>query len=941
MIPNKLSATFAALAPALGNHLWQSTLFAIAAGVLTLILRKNHARARYWLWLAASMKFLIPFSLLIGLGSRLAWSRGTVGTNAGLYFAMDKVGQPFTQPAISIISRVPPSSVSSSLIQLLPSFLAAVWLGGFLAVVFVWYLRWRRVSRALRHAEPLREGREVETLLRLQRIAGRGKPIEMFLSGDSLEPGIFGMAWPVLVWPKGISERLGDAHLEAILAHEVWHVRRRDNLAAALHMFVEAVFWFHPLVWWLGARLVEERERACDEAVLESGSDRQIYAESILKICEFCVGSPLACISGVSGADLKNRIARIMTERVARQLDFSRKLLLSAAGLVAVAVPIAIGLLSAMRTQAQSQAQSTATIVPKFEVASIKPSNGTPMAGFEIVGKPFTGIMWKADRLMATNFTLRGLIRVAYAVQDEQISGGSDWINSEGFDIDAKVGKSVVDEMPKLGRVHGVSGRTRMLQALLADRFKLSLHSETKEIPVFALVIAKNGLKLQEAKPGDTYPNGIKGPAERPIGTGTLVEPERGTLVGQGVPVSDLVENLSQELGGRIIVDKTGLKGKYDFTLRVAPEESQAAIFTALQEQLGLKLETQKLPIDVLVIDHAEKPAEPQAQNAAAISPVSEAVSPKPNKSDNAPVGINSQPQNTAAIAPSYEITSIKSNKFNNPTGRIELHTQNTITEPRYEVASIKPNKSTGDMISLMGRPDGFTGTNITLQMLIRNAYEVEDNQISGGPSWIESEKYDIEAKMDGAVADELRKLGEDQSMLERQRMLQALLADRFKLSIHFEAKEGPAYALVIAKNGPKLQEAKPGESYANGIKGFDGLPIGPRKTRMASGELTVQALPMVTVARLLSMHLGRTVLDKTGLMGSYDFTLLWTPEEGETAVFNGPKYSQVRADSTRPDSSGPSIFAAIQEQLGLKLESQKGPVKFLVIDHVERPSDN
>ncbi len=234
---------------------------------------------------------------------------------------------------------------------------------------------------------------------------------------------------------------------------------------------------------------------------------------------------------------------------------------------------------------------------------------------------------------MATNFTLRGLIRVAYAVQDEQISGGSDWINSEGFDIDAKVGKSVVDEMQKLGRVHGVSGRTRMLQALLADRFKLSLHSETKEIPVFALVIAKNGLKLQEAKPGNTYPNGIKGPAGRPIGAGTLVEPERGKLVGQGVPVSDLVENLSQELGGRIIVDKTGLKGKYDFTLQVAPDESQSAIFTALQEQLGLKLETQKLPIEVLVIDHAEKPSEPQAQISSAPVLLFEEASIKLNKS--------------------------------------------------------------------------------------------------------------------------------------------------------------------------------------------------------------------------------------------------------------------------------------------------------------------
>jgi hypothetical protein len=127
----------------------------------------------------------------------------------------------------------------------------------------------------------------------------------MLLSRTSLEPGIFGIFRPVLVWPQGISERLEDAHLEAVLAHELWHVRRRDNLADAVHMLVEAIFWFYPLVWWMGAWLMEERERACDEAVLESGGDPKVYAESILKICEFCVASPLACVSGVTGADLK------------------------------------------------------------------------------------------------------------------------------------------------------------------------------------------------------------------------------------------------------------------------------------------------------------------------------------------------------------------------------------------------------------------------------------------------------------------------------------------------------------------------------------------------------------------------------------------------------------------------------------------------------------
>jgi bla regulator protein blaR1 len=174
-------------------------------------------------------------------------------------------------------------------------------------VILVWYERWRRISAAMRAAEPLREGREVDTLRRLERSGNMRQRIRMLISRASLEPGIFGILRPVLVWPEGISEHLEDAHLEAILAHELWHLRRRENLAAAVHMVVEAILWFRPLVWWLGARLLEERERACDERVLELGSERQIYAESILRVCEFCLGSPLACVSGVTGADLKKR----------------------------------------------------------------------------------------------------------------------------------------------------------------------------------------------------------------------------------------------------------------------------------------------------------------------------------------------------------------------------------------------------------------------------------------------------------------------------------------------------------------------------------------------------------------------------------------------------------------------------------------------------------
>src|SRR6266550_70702 len=418
MIPEYLPATWTAFAAALGDHLWQSTLFAVVAGLLTLILRNNHARARYWLWLAASMKFLIPFSLLVAMGSHLPWSHGSAVTKAGLYLAMEEVSQPFSQPAMTVISRATPSTISPSVIHLLPGLLGAAWLCGFLVVLSVWYLRWRGISVAIREAVPLREGREVEALRRLERMGGMRTRIEMLLSRASLEPGIFGIARPVLVWPERISERLEDVHLEAILAHEVWHVRRRDNLAAAIHMAVESVFWFHPLVWWLGAQLVEERERACDEEVLELGNERQVYAESILKVCEFCVGSPLACVSGVTGADLKKRIFRIMTEGVSCKLDFSRKLLLSAAGLFAVAVPIVFGVLKPPQSRAASQAQSGAAFASAFEIASITPNkNGEPMAGFKIKGRPAHAIMWQPDRFMATNFSLPMLLQTFYDVQ--------------------------------------------------------------------------------------------------------------------------------------------------------------------------------------------------------------------------------------------------------------------------------------------------------------------------------------------------------------------------------------------------------------------------------------------------------------------------------------------------------------------------------------------
>lgn len=261
---------------------------------------------------------------------------------------------------------------------------------------------------------------------------------------------------------------------------------------------------------------------------------------------------------------------------------------------------------------------------------------------------------------------------------------------------------------------------------------------------------------------------------------------------------------------------------------------------------------------------------------------------------------------------------------------------------PAFEVVSIKLNKSGTNLFRATYTPDGFTATNIPVLMLIRLAYRLTsslDDQFTGAPNWIKSERYDIQAKVSDSDVAELRKLSPDQHGL----MLQTLLADRFNLKAHTETKELPVYALVVAKNGPEIQEAKPGDTYPDGFKGAgpDGRG-GTGLIHMGPGQITGQGIPIASLAVVLTQKVGRTVLDKTGLTGKYDFTLKWTPEEIQAPMSKGVEGGGQGPDSaSHADSSGPSIFTAIQEQLGLKLESQKGPVESLVIDHVERPSAN
>jgi bla regulator protein blaR1 len=263
-----------------------------------------------------------------------------------------------------------------------------------------------------------------------------------------------------------------------------------------------------------------------------------------------------------------------------------------------------------------------------------------------------------------------------------------------------------------------------------------------------------------------------------------------------------------------------------------------------------------------------------------------------------------------------------------------------------FEVATIKPSDPNTPGITFRNAPGSIDIRGATLGILIEQAYDVRDFQISGGPGWVNSDRYDVMAKTErgNAAPPDAGNFQDPRKQMEQQReRLRALLTDRFRLKIRRDTKEMQAYALTPAKGGPKLKESKVEEPtpVPDGSKAPQ-RPRGPM-IRIGRGQITGQSITLDFLVRLLAQQVGRPVVDKTGLAGTYDLTLEWTPEPVQGAGPGiAPPGEPQRSDNPAPaDSSGTSIFVAVQEQLGLKLESQKTPVEVIVIESVEKPSEN
>jgi uncharacterized protein (TIGR03435 family) len=578
------------------NHLWQSSVAVLAVWLLTLTMRRNRAEVRYWLWLAASVKFLIPFAVLVSIGQQLQWRTvPVITTPPQLSVMMNQFSGP-VQALVPATTRME----SSGTPDLLPSILMGVWLCGAALGLGHWLRLFRRMNAV----------RSSATFLPLD------FSIPVLSCQGRVEPGVLGIWKPVLLLPEGISDRLAPTQLKAVLAHELCHVRRRDNLTGAIHILVEIVFWFHPLVWLIRARLLAERERACDEDVLRA-SDANAYAEGILTVCRLYLESPLA-VAGVTGSNLRKRIEDILMNRPVTSIHAFKKFVLVTVGVSAVAAPIFIGVFGAQSVRAQSEPAGHLA----FAAASIHENNAArgDMNLQFLPGGKFTG----------RRMTLAMLVAAAYDLpfQSPRLTGGPEWVYNTHFDIQAAAEEGAIPAgAPPKVRDEQIRA---MLRTLVADRFKVTISRATKGLPLYAITVRNGGAKLESSSTDtETCSSQATTVGDRRACHNFSGGPGSG-LHGDAVTVSDLASRLSA-WADRPVIDKTGLMGLYTIQTEgwvpMRPQaplppgatptaESQAfedpsrpTLFQVL-DRLGLKLEPQTGPVEIFVIQHAEQPAE-------------------------------------------------------------------------------------------------------------------------------------------------------------------------------------------------------------------------------------------------------------------------------------------------------------------------------------------
>jgi beta-lactamase regulating signal transducer with metallopeptidase domain len=432
--------------------------------LLCVACRRNRARLRYGLWFVASAKFLVPFAMLAAAGGLLEWQqapapmRSVVATSGVRDF-----NAPFTAMWVDPTT----TATAAAQLQWIAPLLFGVWFCGFAAITLRRVKQWREIRAALLASTPFAAAATVP--------AG----IEIRTVRTVLEPGVVGLRRAVILLPAGIDSYLTADQFAAVVAHEICHVRRRDNLTAAIHMLVETVFWFHPMVWWIGARLVSTREQACDEHVVAETAEPIAYAEGIASVCRRYVEAPHMAVPGVGGADVKARIDAILAHRLGLRLTLPRRLVLATVATLSLLVPVVTGAIEAAAFaagQLNNPLIAAADPESRFEVISIKLADAS--------AQPRLGMT--PGRIDLAAVPVRMVVAMVLPIR--RVFGWPDGIDTERYTISAKMPDGASQAAMQVA-----------IRNLLKDRFKLVTREETRELPIYNLVLARSDGRLGPA----------------------------------------------------------------------------------------------------------------------------------------------------------------------------------------------------------------------------------------------------------------------------------------------------------------------------------------------------------------------------------------------------------------------------------------------------------
>lgn len=787
---------------------------------------------------------------------------------------------------------------------------------------------------------------------------------------------------PVLILPRGWTD-WAPAQLDVVLAHEHEHARRHDPLVQWLALLNRAVFWFHPLSWWLERKLAALAESACDATVIASGHSPQDYAECLLEMARSLTraGRRLNVVGmEMPGSSLKRRVRQIFNGLPMTPLSPVR---VSCTVIFCVMSSVIFAAGTPARRSTQQQ-----TLEQKFDLATIKPCprDAVPPPG-RSGGWPKRAQV-SPDLARWECLTVEDLVFLAYARSDttnrllnnknvrrpddpEPVRGGPSWARSERFTIEAKA-TAVADQATLTGP---------MLRTLLEDRFQLKTHRATEDQPVYVLTLTKAGLnrdKVKPTAPGDcvTRVPGVPlppaGQGGYPCGGQNFAELQGGVkrVIWTGTTLKDFL-NVNGGLMDRVVIDRTGIDGQFNIQFDFVPDDrtpgypwptdSSAAgtgrsVFKALEE-IGLHLEPSKAPAEYIAIDRVERPKSNDAD--ADVMPSPRGQGSGPFVPEARQTGQTVPPPAVPAMPIKYEAVLIKPCDPSAQSGG----GRGAGVSQRF---AISPGYASWGCVTLEQLIDLAWGGGTFPNNALANTIRVPPGwrpdapkRIRGGPSWIDDERFEIEIRLSGDTTNLTGSAHHNAVANAMLPALRAMLADRFQLKLQKMTEEQPMYALAVAKTGLTITSTAPERCWERSRfvrpedavppPGFEGvLPCDFGAERGQIGGNTIRTFTNITLrdfAAQLSQVMDRYVLDKTGVAGRFTLRLEYasddsTPDDAQSSDRSARAFAgltgQPRREPVKGD--GPTIFKAL-EKFGLKLEPTKGPAEYLVVQSAQRPT--